>query len=1004
MNPKLEKLTNDLGFSEVFHLDFETFSECDINAGTRAYASHPSTEILLAAYAYNNDEPDLYDLAAPVEARKFEIAEACADPDVLLIAWNVPFEREILKHVWGVDTPPEKWLDAMVVAYSMSLPGSLGDASRVLGLDEDKAKDAAGKKLIQKFSKPQAASRKIRRHDWTTDPEDWAKFGEYCKQDVVAERACLNRMGPFLPRAEDVADWHIDQHINARGMPVDLDLVEAAQIVGDGIKARLKKECSVLTGLDNPNSTAQFLPWIQEHGYPFSSLGKDKVSIAQREHDLPDIAARALDLRAQFSRSSTSKYPKIESQTVDGRLCYTLQFNGAARTGRWSGRGAQFQNLPRPPKYLEKPEAMETAVRAVKSRDPDLMLELYARPMDVLAGTIRPTVRARDGYILRVADYNAIENRVLGWVARCNAILDVFRNGLDPYKDFGTRLFNKPYDEITKLERTYSKPAVLGAGYMLGGGMLKTDKKTGEQSKTGLWGYAEALGIELSMEDSQRAVRIFRAEYPEVVELWANLDNAFRRVIAGKGATTVKIPVGFDGRCLVIGRNKQALYVTLPSGRRLWYIQPRLQDCRMPWDNEDGTPVYKIGITYMNQDQTTRKWRRVNTHSGKITENCVSGAAEVLTDRGWVRLDMVEKTDKVHDGVEFVSHAGKVYKGVQACVEIDGVKMTPDHEVLTDEGWKEASENPRPYRPAIRETNDRSPRKDGREKPMVGLPVRLRANLRKDCRRPKKRRPRGEGVELRLLKLGSRPGEKNHPRHEPTPRVRRVAEHGRPVPAAQPSGMEELRRPGHNSVPGMVRVFRCFLARYGAYLQNRFTTGPEAERRGLQRRKLPMGRAESKFEEQAVEPVCGVRRGENNGFGGQPENGDRGNNPALPTGQRVDGTGTILETRCSEPVYDLLNCGPRSRFVVRGSSGPFIVHNCVQAIACDVLRAGLRNGVNAGFSPILHVHDEIVTEERIDDSAHSVEKLEQAMCIMPEWCRDLPMAAAGYESPFYMKD
>lgn len=671
-------------FKRHFHLDFETFSECDIRRGVKAYATDPTTEILLAAYAYDDNDPYLWDAGNPVEHINVEyrrvIEYACKDPDTLLIAWNVPFEREILRHVWGIETPPEKWLDAMVVAYTMSLPGNLGDASRVLQLPDDQAKQAIGKKLIQKFSKLQPKNQKTRRRDWTTDPEDWDRFGEYCVGDVIAERAALKRMWKFRPPEHEFDLWHLDQKINDRGAPIDLDLVYAAQEVTATLKDQFKQECAVLTGLDNPNSREQFLEYIRGEGYPFDSLTKDKVDLALREHDISDEGKTALALRSQFSKNSTAKYSKIEQQQVDGWLSYILQYSGAGRTWRWAGRGAQFHNLPRPPFILKKQSAMATAVDAIKTRDPDLLRLLYDEPIDVLAGAIRPTLRAPESKKLVISDYNAIENRVLGWVARCDAILNVFRHGLDPYKDFGLKMFHdyygkpgepryaKLYDAITGQQRTDSKPAVLGAGYMLGGGREMKNRKTGEVTKTGLWAYSEALGVDLSREQAHHAVKVYRDTYPEVVDFWDEIDAIVRRVIHHRHTKPVTIPVGFSGQQLEVGYKKPFMYIKLPSGRRLWYFRPAIERVPMPWENDDGSQAYGMGVTYWGLNQTTNKWCKIQTHKGKLTENIVQAIARDILANGLIKLDDA--------GFDIVLH---VHDEVVTLVDVDDETYTVDY-------------------------------------------------------------------------------------------------------------------------------------------------------------------------------------------------------------------------------------------------------------------------------------------------------------------------------------
>ena len=680
MKPSLQKLANALGFEKVFHLDFETYSDLDIGDGVRAYSTHPSTEVLFAAYAYDNDEPYLWDTENPGSYPNFQdIERACNDPSVLLIAWNAPFEREILLHVWGIDTPPERWLDAMVVAYSMSLPGNLAGASAVLQLDDKHAKDASGKKLIQIFCKPQPANQKLRRRDNSTNPEQWEQFGEYCRRDLIAERACLDRMSGFLPPPHEIRLWWLDQHINAHGMPIDLDLVDSAQVVAETVKSALKKEGAMLTGLTNPNSRDQFLPWVQSQGYASESLAKDKVDLAIRDGDLPEIAVKALKLRLQFSKNSTAKFKKISAQTVDGRLCYTLQFAAAGRTWRWGGRGAQYQNLPRPTKELESVEAMGLAINIIKRRDAGLLRELYDEPVNVLASAIRPTVRAPEGKIIRVADYNAVEHRGLGWLARCERIMRVHREGLDPYKDFGVDLYGVPYDEITKAQRTGAKPGVLGGGYRLGGGQLKVDEKTGETSKTGLWGYAESLGIDLSQQESKKAVEVFRAKHPEVVEFWYALEEIVRQTITERRRRVRKIAVGYSAHYLEFGFVKPAMFIRLPCGRCLWYVRPRVEMCSMPWKDEDtGKPARRMGITYWGLNQQTNQWRKQTTHGGKLTENIDQAICRDILGTGlWnAHDDGFTPVLHVHDEVVTVEDIDDTEHSVARLEEV--LAITPD--------------------------------------------------------------------------------------------------------------------------------------------------------------------------------------------------------------------------------------------------------------------------------------------------------------------------------------
>ena len=267
---------------------------------------------------------------------------------------------------------------------------------------------------------------------------------------------------------------------------------------------------------------------------------------------------------------------------------------------------------------------------------------LFDKPVDVLASAIRPTIRAPEGKILRVADYNAIENRVLGWVARCQSILDVFRNDLDPYKAFGVEMFEIPYEDITKAQRTIAKPAVLGAGFMLSGGQMKDGKKTG------LWAYAENMGIEMDQETAGRSVAKFRETYSEVVDFWDVIDKACRDIILRKSTEPTKIPVGFSSECLEVGYKKPFMYIKLPSGRCLWYLRPRVEMCKMPWTTDDDLPVFKMGITYEGLNQITNFWGRVTTHPGKLTENVVQAIARDILANGIVNAEAAGFTTILH--------------------------------------------------------------------------------------------------------------------------------------------------------------------------------------------------------------------------------------------------------------------------------------------------------------------------------------------------------------------
>lgn len=568
-----------------------------------------------------------------------ELREAVRDPDVLKLAWNAPFEQAIFEHTLGTRTA--NWRDVMVMAHYASLPGKLEFAGKAMGLPEDKQKLADGKRLIRKFCQPRKPT-KNKPYEWadhTTDSEDWQTFCDYCVRDVDSEREIAHRLKNFAVPGFEWSLWDLDQEINRRGMPVDLQLVENAIEMGAVEKARLKRELMKITGLDDITN-AKFLRWAQEEaGYPFGDLQKATVQRALAIDDLDHSLRVALNLRAEFTKTSIAKYDALKLAAPNGRAHHLFQFYGASRTGRWAGRKVQAHNLPRATK--EVAERLHEATDLVRNGEYEETYMEFGNVMHVLSSLIRSAFRAPPGRVLRVADLNAIENRVLGWLAGCKAILDVFVNGLDPYMAFGVHLYSKPYEKITKEERTNSKPAVLGAGYRLGGGELK-ENDSGDLVRTGLWGYAEQLGVDMPREMAHRAVAIFRQTYPEVVQFWYELEDAARRAVTQQ--ETVR--VGF----VVFDMKPGVMRIKLPSGRYLHYLKPRYRT--ITFEGRDG-PYKKQVLTYEGINQKTKQWGRQTTHGGKITENLCQAIARDLLAAGLVRANGAgfEIVGHVHDEI-----------------------------------------------------------------------------------------------------------------------------------------------------------------------------------------------------------------------------------------------------------------------------------------------------------------------------------------------------------------
>ena len=469
------------------HIDYESYSDLDLpNVGVGRYSRHASTEVLMAAWSLN-DVPQKQWIPAEGEDLPAALEDALLDERILKWAWNAPFERSITRNVLKIDTPLESWRDTMVLALTCSLPGKLEKAGPVVDLPEDKQKSAKGRRLMSKFSSPRKPTKTNAdtRVFWHQAYTDWLDYLDYNRQDEVAERAIYHKLKAYQPSQEEWDLWHLDQRINEAGIPINMRMVRNAISIYETTLRDKLDEMAEITGLANANSGPQLLPWLEENGYPFSDLKKGHVSRAiERAKEersvghnggptLDDDDAspyeRVLELRAETSRTSPKKYHALRRAVdpVDGVLRYAFQFAGAARTWRWGGRLFQPQNLPRPIKKLEK--GIETHALNVERLNAGCFNIIYDKPMDVLASTIRPAAQAPDGYLFIDADLNAIENRVLGWLAECEKILRVFKLKRDPYIDFATYLFHMAYDDLMaeykggdSSKRTIAKPGVLG--------------------------------------------------------------------------------------------------------------------------------------------------------------------------------------------------------------------------------------------------------------------------------------------------------------------------------------------------------------------------------------------------------------------------------------------------------------------------------------------------------------------------------------------------------------
>lgn len=631
--------------TRTLSFDFETYCDLDLKAvGLDLYSAHPSCEVLMCAYSFDGGRTTHHWDATRNPKMPRDLYRALMDDRVELWAFNAQFERIILDRVLGIRPLLSRWRCTMVLSYMHSFVGGLDQVAVQMGLDHSKKKMATGKKLIAMFCKPQKNGD---RNTAETHPVEWEMFCEYNEQDVVAECAVKRRLDkPQYPiPAREWRFYALDQKINDRGLPIDRTFVERALAMAEDRKEELLAKMRKLTGLSNPASIQQLVPWLQERGYPFTDLRKDSVKkvltadAGRRSGELKpkkgelyptltDDCVACLKLRQQQARTTPTKYAALlKAMGEDNRMRFVFQFAGASRTARFAGRRFQPQNLTT--MRLGGEDSTHLAVitqitDAIRANDKAGVALYKSEPMDALAGLVRSSVRARKGKKLVICDLSSIESVVIGWVSGCERLLNVFREGRDAYKDFATELFKCSYEEVTSYMRKMAKPATLGAGYRLGGGEIRDGKKTG------LWGYAENMGVEMSRKEAHKGVATFRRVYKEIPQTWYAYEDAIKKVLRNKDR---KISVG----PVTWSYAKPYLVCTLPSDRNIYYLKPRIEKRPFVYtDKETGETVrtMKDSITYMGKKQNGNGWIRVESHGGKFIENVVQAIARDILREG----------------------------------------------------------------------------------------------------------------------------------------------------------------------------------------------------------------------------------------------------------------------------------------------------------------------------------------------------------------------------------
>ena len=602
------------------YIDTETYSTIPIDFGAHKY--HTQSEVLLVTWAVEYNSVEIWDrtLNPIVPHDLLDAIEQCDE----IWSHNAQFDRLALQKILPI--PLEKWRCMMVRAYAHSLPGSLGELGKVLGLKEDQTKLKVGKALIKLFCLPSKTGRSV----GVDHPEKWATFCDYAKQDVEALRALDGRI-PHYNFIRELAVWHLDQKINDRGFQIDMSFVDAAIKAVELNKAYADSTIFEATGgeVEDTGSRVDLLKYIQKvYGISLASLATDSIEKLLRD-SIPEEMKTLQRVRHNAAKSSVLKYETLKNCVVEGRMRGTLQYNGASRTGRWAARLFQPQNLPRG--SISSDSEIEARIREVKRGD--------IVSMSTLSDVLRGTIISGRGKKLIVADLSNIEGRVLAWLAREDWKLQAFRacdegRGEDIYKLSIARSLGKDVAEVTKEERQIGKVQELAMGYGGGVGSFATfakaynvdlakfkihvDPTIHEQAvinynavrkdKTKLYGLSESVFI-----TCETLKIMWREAHPKTVRFWAGIQGAVMNTLRGNGEIPFKV-----GR-IQVGKKEKWVYIDLPSGRRLYYFEPMI--------TEGGE------ITYRGTNQFTRKFEYIRTYGGKFTENIVQAlSCHILKD------------------------------------------------------------------------------------------------------------------------------------------------------------------------------------------------------------------------------------------------------------------------------------------------------------------------------------------------------------------------------------
>jgi DNA polymerase len=611
-------------------IDIETYSSINLaKSGVYRYCKSNDFEILLFGYSIDSGAVHVIDLARGEKLPK-EITDALLDPTVMKWAYNAAFERVCLSHNLGKWLEPDSWHCTMVWAATLGLPLSLEGAALVTGADKQKLTE--GKELIRYFSvpcKPTKTNGERTRNLPECSLDKWERFKAYNARDVETEMAIATKLSMFPVPEDEWMNYILDQQINDRGILLDMPFVKQAIRCDEQSKAALTRSIREITDLENPNSVIQMKAWLAENGLETDTLGK--AVVIELLKTAPEDLAEVLLLRQSLAKSSVKKYTAMENAVCrDGRVRGLLQFYGANRTGRFAGRLVQVQNLPQ--NHLPD---LAQARKLVKVRNFDALEMLYNSVPIVLSELIRTAFVPKQGFKFIVADFSAIEARVIAWLAGETWRNEVFATHGKIYEASASQMFRVPIEEITKGStlRQKGKIAELALGY---GGSVGALKAMG------------ALEMGLTDAELQPLVTAWRTANPNIVRLWWDVDHAAETAVRER-TTTQTHGIRFEYR-------SGFLFITLPSGRRLAYVKPRIEV------NHFGSE----SVTYEGAG-ATKKWERIESYGPKFVENIVQAISRDILCHAMRHLDGIGLSIVMHCHDEVVIEASPNVSTEEVC-------------------------------------------------------------------------------------------------------------------------------------------------------------------------------------------------------------------------------------------------------------------------------------------------------------------------------------------------